>query len=346
MYPWSTALAGRLDEHVVSSELLRGNPLGDSPDRTVLVYTPPGYDEEPDRRYPTVYVLQGFTGMVTSWRNVAPYRRSLYATADKLFAGGQAQPAILVFVDGWTLYGGSQYVDSPGTGQHHSHFCQEIVPFVDARYRTLTGREHRGVMGHSSGGYGSMVTPMLRPDLFSALATHAGDARFDLCYVNPIPHAVRMLRDYDGDIFGWWQDFRTRAEDNLAMSRPDEGLLLAFLGVAACYSARSDGTPELPFDPRTGELLPEPWQGWLDMDPVRMVPRYSDAMRSMRGIWIDAGRQDEFFLDLGAESYRDALLAAGVAEDVIAFELYDSTHSIPGNRYAMSLSWLTKLLTP
>ena len=56
MLPWSAELAGRIDEHVISSELLRDNPLGDSPDRPLLVYTPPGYDDEPGRAYPAVYV--------------------------------------------------------------------------------------------------------------------------------------------------------------------------------------------------------------------------------------------------------------------------------------------------
>ena len=50
MLPWSADLAGRIDEHVISSELLRGNPLGDPHERPLTVYLPPGYDQEPDRR--------------------------------------------------------------------------------------------------------------------------------------------------------------------------------------------------------------------------------------------------------------------------------------------------------
>jgi hypothetical protein len=54
MLPWNGSLAGRLDELVIDSAALRGNPLGDPHERPVWVYTPPGYDDEPDRRYPTV----------------------------------------------------------------------------------------------------------------------------------------------------------------------------------------------------------------------------------------------------------------------------------------------------
>ena len=78
--------------------------------------------------------------------------------------------------DGWTSLGGSQFLDSPGTGNYLTHLCDEIVPFVDERYRTIADRDHRGIQGKSSGGYGAMVVPMLRPDLWGGLATHAGDA--------------------------------------------------------------------------------------------------------------------------------------------------------------------------
>ena len=75
MLPWSADLAGRIDEQMISSELLRGNPLGDPHERPLLVYLPPGYDDEPDRRYPSVYVIQGFTGHVAMWRNRSAFRQ-------------------------------------------------------------------------------------------------------------------------------------------------------------------------------------------------------------------------------------------------------------------------------
>ena len=60
---------GRLDEHVISSEALRGNPLGDPHERPLWVYVPPGYDDEPERRFPSIYAIQGMTGQVDMWRN-------------------------------------------------------------------------------------------------------------------------------------------------------------------------------------------------------------------------------------------------------------------------------------
>ena len=74
MLPWSALLAGRIDEHVFASDVLRDNPLNDPWERPLWVYTPPGYQDEQGRRYPAVYVIQGYTGMVPMWRNRMPFR--------------------------------------------------------------------------------------------------------------------------------------------------------------------------------------------------------------------------------------------------------------------------------
>jgi S-formylglutathione hydrolase FrmB len=338
--PWDSPLAGRLDEHVIDSVVLRGNPLGDPAQRPLWVYVPPGYDDS-RQHYPSVYVLQGYTGHLSMWRNRSPYRQPFPETADAVFAAGDAPPAVVVFVDAWTAYGGSQFVDSPGTGRYHSYLCEEVVPFVDARYRTLPDRMHRAISGHSSGGFGAMITPMLRPDLFGALASHAGDALYELCYLPDFAKSVRHLRDYDGDINAWWADFRSRT----AFTKPADADLLMTLGVAACFSARADGTPELPFDPRTGVLHPEIWQRWLDWDPVRMAPRYAGELRSLRAVWVDAGTRDEWYLDLGAQAFREQLQDAGLPENRVHFELFDASHTRIDYRYPLALAWLCRNIT-
>ncbi len=335
LLPWSADLAGRIEEHVISSGLLRGNPLSDPHERPLLVYLPPGYDDEPGRRYPSVYVIQGYTGHVAMWRNRSAFRQPFPERADAVFVDG-APPAVIVYVDAWTAYGGSQFVDSPGTGRYHSYLCDEVVRWVDERFRTMPEAAHRAIMGKSSGGFGAMITPMLRPDLFGALATHAGDSLYEYCYIPEFPRAVRHLRKYDGDIWRWWSDFRGRE----AFTKEEDMTLIALLGVAACFSADEDGTVHLPFDPATAQLRPDVWQRWLDWDPVRMVPAHAEALRGLRGIWIDAGRRDEFYLDLGAQAFRSALSAIGVADELIHFELFEAGHMGIDYRYPMSLAWL------
>ena len=341
MEPWASELRGRFEETEFDSEALRDNPLGDPHQRPLWVYLPPGYDDEPERRYPSVYMIQGLTGQLDMWRNRTPFRRNFPELADELVASGEAPPAILVWVDCWTSLGGSQFLDSPGTGRYHTYICDEVVPWVDAEYRTLAAREHRGIQGKSSGGYGAMVTPMLRPDLFGGLATHAGDALFEACYLPEFREAARALRDeYEGSFDRFWNDFRSRP----AMSKESDHYLLNTWCMAACYSADEDGTVRLPFDPATSELVPEIWERWLAWDPVRMVPRHADALRSLRGIYVDCGKRDEFFLDLGAEAFRVALADLGV-EDV-HFELFDATHMAIEYRYPLGLRYLAERLSP
>jgi S-formylglutathione hydrolase FrmB len=206
------------------------------------------------------------------------------------------------------------------------------VPFVDARYPTSV----RAIAGKSSGGYGAMVTPMLRPDLFSGLATHAGDALFELCYLPEFPDAVRALRDsYAGSFERFWADFRSRP----AFTKGSDFHLLNVYAMAECYSPG-----ELPFDTATGELRPDVWDRWLAWDPVRMVPRHADALRSLRAIYIDSGKRDQYFLDLGAEGFRRALERIGVTD--VFFELFDGTHSSIEYRYPIALRYLAERLSP
>ena len=210
---------------------------------------------------------------------------------------------------------------------------------MDERYRTVPEASHRGIQGKSSGGFGAMITPMLRPDLFSALATHAGDSLYEYSYLPDVPKVVRALRAYDGSIEAWWHDFRSRP----AFSKRTDMTLLGIYGVAACFSPGDGGRPLLPFDPRSGVLRQEIWQRWLDWDPVRMVPNHVEALRGLKGIWVDAGKSDDFHLDLGAIAFCDVLDAHGVND--VHFELFEGTHSATDHRYPLALAYLAERLS-
>ncbi len=339
MRPWSVPLHGKLEEMTLESALLRDNPLGDPSERPLWVYTPPASVKHPERRLPVIYLIQGLTGQLDMWRNRAPFRRNVPELVDELFAREDVPPCFVVYVDAWTAYGGSQFVDSPGTGKYMSYLCDEVVPFVDARYPTLADRDHRALTGKSSGGYGAMVVPMLRPDVFGALATHAGDALFELCYAHGFGNTVRALRDhYEGSYEKFWEEFRKRP----AFSKATDATLLNDFCMAACYSADADGTVRLPFDVTTGRRIPEVWDRWLAWDPVYMAPKYAEALRSMRGIYIDAGKRDEWYLDLGAEAFRGELEKLGVKE--VFCELFDATHSAIEYRYPIAMEYLARKL--
>jgi S-formylglutathione hydrolase FrmB len=341
--PWGHPFAGRLEDRTIDSQALTGNPLGDPHLRPLIVQLPPAYDGEPDRRFPVIYVLQGFSNQVDMWRNRRSFQRTPLEELDARFAAGEAPPAVVVYVDAWTSLGGSQFVDSPGTGRYATYLCDEVVPFVDDAYRTLADPRHRGLAGHSSGGYGAVANAMRRPDLFGGFASHAGDGLFELCFVPTFAPAVKALRDaYGGSFDAFWADFRARP----GRSRPGDGQLIEMYALAACFSTDPDGTVRLPFDVETGQLEPATWDRWLAHDPVRMAARreYAGALRGMRAIWLDAGRGDEFALDLATIALRRALAEAGVADAVVHFELFDGGHTGAGWRYPLALAWLAERL--
>jgi len=340
MRPWSSEFNGRLEQLEISSPALEGNPLGDSHRRPLWVYLPPCYDDEPGRRYPSVYVLQGYFGALPGWGLRSNNLRPTYPEmADELFASGGAPPCIVVFVDAWTSLGGSQFVDSPATGRYHTYLCEDVISVVDATYRTLDDAAHRGVQGKSSGGFGAMITAMLRPDLFGGFATHAGDALYEYCYLPELADAYRALRDqYNSSFEAFFADMSTRP----ALSRPTDATVLSAWAISACFSADPDGTVRVPFDLRTGSIDEAVWARWLAWDPVRMVPLHAPALRAQRAIWVDAGRADDYHLDVGAEVFVGGLEAIGVTD--VAFELFDGTHMAIEYRYPLSLAYLAERL--
>jgi len=319
-----------------TSEALRGNPLDDPHVRPLHVYAP----EDDSRRYPSVYVIQGMTGMADAWFNVEPWSPSFPDRISEL-----APDAVVVLVDAFTAVGGSQFLDSPAIGNYHTYLCDEIVPYVDAHFPTVPEARHRGIQGKSSGGYGAMITPFLRPDLFGGLATHAGDALFEVCYARDFAPSARALRErYGGSFEKFWEDFRSGRP---VFGSPDDALLVNIYAMAAAYSANEDGSIDLPFDVETGETIPEVWERWLRWDPVVRArePEGAEVLRNMHAIWIDSGRSDEYHLDLGAVAFHREVVNAGVPDDRVHFELFEGTHARLTWRYPLSVDFLVGLLS-
>jgi S-formylglutathione hydrolase FrmB len=325
--PWDRRLRGRLDKLTVESDLLAGNPLGDSTVRPLYVYTPSGLSSE--ESCPAVYVIQGFTGQLSMWFNRDAFEPNIFERIDDLFADSSSPRGIVVFVDAWTSYGGSQFINSVATGPYMDYLCDEVVPFVDSRYPTIADRDYRGLTGKSSGGYGAMVVPMLRPDVFGALASHAGDALFEASYLRDFPVVARTIRDhFDGSYDVFFKRLRAAARFDFGLY----GEALNTYAMAACYSPDPDkpGAALLPFELDTSRLIDDVWERWLRWDPVRMAPTHADALGSMRRIYLDAGRSDEFFLDLGAQAFSKELSRLGIDHSL---ELFEGKHGGLQYRY-------------
>src|SRR5581483_3733248 len=169
--------SSRVVIHPFESQVLKGNFLNDPYVRRVAVYLPPDYAES--KRYPVVFMLTGYTGRGTMMLNENAWDENIQQRLDRLITTNAIQPLIMVLPDCFTRYGGSQYINSEGTGRYEDHIIDELVPWVDATFKTIPERERRAVMGKSSGGFGAMTLGMRHPETFGALACHSGDMYFE-----------------------------------------------------------------------------------------------------------------------------------------------------------------------
>jgi hypothetical protein len=336
-------MSGHLHQHVVESELLASNPLGDSATRPLYVYASPGVADGAAQDVPSVYVLQGFTGQLDTWLARKPFEPTFVERLDAMYAEGGCPDAVVVFVDAWTKLGGSQFLNSSATGRYMDYLCDEVVPFIDAGYPTHPHRDRRAVSGHSSGGYGAIVSSMLRPDVFGAFAAHAPDSLFEI-FIHDFFAVARVLRDrFDGS-YGKLLD-AARASDPFDWGT--FGTAVSIYAYAAAYSPDPGSDPAhpavlLPFELDTGRPIPEIWEMWLAWDPVRMAPHHAAALHGMRRIHLEAGTRDDYFLDLGTTAFAKELKVLGVDHTL---ELFDGRHGGLQYRYAGAIKELVEAMT-
>lgn len=324
---------GTVVVETIESEVLKNNKPNDPSVRELYVYLPPDYEKDSAKRYPSVYVLTGFTGRGKMFLNDNAFTPNLAERMDKLIASGRVRPMIVAMPDCFTYYGGSQYINSTATGHYEDYLIDEIVPHVDKTFRTIQDRDSRAVVGKSSGGYGALVHAMRHADVFGLAASHSGDCYFEYCYLPDFPKAFRAIK---GDVKKFLDKF-------WGEEKKGKGTFDAFnlIGMSASYSPFIDAPLgfRLPFDLETGEIIETVWQEWLLHDPVRMVEKCADALRSLKLLYIDAGTRDEWFLDVGAR-----VLISKLKEQNIHFihEEFDDGHMNVSYRFDRSFEEISK----
>jgi S-formylglutathione hydrolase FrmB len=314
----------------VESRALGGNPLGDPTTRRVAIWLPPSYDRAPTRRYPVITWLAGYSGTGEMLFSGNAWQPGLGERLDRLVGDGRMGEVIVVAPDCFTRWGGAQYLDSPALGNYETHLIDEVLPAVDARFRTVGTRDGRAIGGKSSGGFGALVLAMRHPQRFSAVASHAGDMAFELSALPDLPLAARTLRRHGG-----LQPFLEQFEAHEKKAGPDYTTMMV-LAQAAAYSpdATRPGGVALPFDIETGEIDWVVWQRWRAWDPIEMAAAHAGALRQMKLVFLDAGTRDEHNLDLGARIFVRRLRALGIPCE---HEEFDDGHRGTAYRYDVSL---------
>ena len=328
---------GRVVLERFESRVLEGNAAGDPYVRTVPVYLPPSYDEAPERRFPVTFMLSGFLGRGRMMLNDDPWKPPLDERMNALIADGMDE-MILVMPDCFTRYGGSQYVNSTATGRYEDHVVEELVPWADRAFRTLGARDHRGVAGKSSGGYGALTLGMRHPDVFGAVACHSGDMLFDYCYRGDLPGFMTQVQRAGG-LEAWLGAFQAKRK-----RKHEDFLTLNVLGMAASYSPNPKSPPfgiDLPCDLDTGSFRDDVWARWRAFDPLVMLETCAEALRALKLLFIDCGTRDEFHLHHGARMFVRELERRGIAH---VYEEFDDGHMNVTYRFDVSLPRLARAL--
>jgi enterochelin esterase family protein len=143
--------------------------------RRCFVYTPAEYDKNPTKRYPVLYLQHGSGEDETGW----PVQGKAGLILDNLIAAKKAVPMIIVMDNGYA----NRSATSPapcrqGASAFEDVLIQEIIPTIDATYRTLTNRENRAMAGLSMGANQTITITMNHLDLFASIAGFSGTSNY------------------------------------------------------------------------------------------------------------------------------------------------------------------------
>jgi enterochelin esterase-like enzyme len=317
------------------SVVLQGNSLGDPTEREVHVWTPPGW--KPGEALPLLVDLTGYWGAGPGHTNWKPAGENVPERLDRLVHEGMPR-VVVVFPDCFTRLYGNQYLNSAGSGRYADYICEEIVPFVEAKF-TCGGQGKRGVFGKSSGGYGAAWHGLHRADFWSAIAINSGDMGFDALFIPTLFDDLELLRKHEYSI----EKYVRHIESQPKLKDKDR-MCLMDLAMSAFYDPDPSQfrNMRLPIDPHTGELIPERWANWMKHDPVMMFDAKGEELRKLKLIYMDCGNHDQFRIQYGMRRFAKKMKAAGIAH---TYEEYEDDHSDVDYRMDVFLPALAKALS-
>lgn len=279
---------GRLVEFKLSAPALKNNLLGDPSEQSVAVYLPPGYQTATTKRFPTLYLLHGFTGSIKAWTNGGYQGMSLVPLMDGMIKGGKIREMIVVVPNGNNAYRGSFYTNSTVTGNWEDYIYRDLVNYIDTNYRTLARAQSRGIAGHSMGGYGAIVLGMKHPDVFSTIYALS-------------PCCVGIEGDFGEENPAWLKTIRLTSKDQI--KGPPKSLAefftIADVALAAAFSPNPERAPffvDFPFKEHEGRVVKneKSYELWRSKMPLYMVAENKENLLKLRGLYLDYGQNEEF----------------------------------------------------
>jgi enterochelin esterase-like enzyme len=290
-------------EHIkIHGASLEGNLEGNAAERDVLVFLPPSYASQKNRRYSVVYALHGYSIGAEQWSKEIHVPQ----TIEGAFAQG-AKDMIVVLPDSKTVHNGSMYSSSATTGDFEQFIARDVIAYVDAHYRTIPKRTSRGLVGHSMGGYGASRIGMKHASVFGSLYI-----------MSPCCLAARQAGPANTESEKALEAVKT-AEDSAKLSFG----LRAQLASAAAWSPNPKNPPlYLDLPTKNGQVQQEVIAKWVANAPLAFVDQYIAELKQYRGIAIDVGDQDG--LRTGAAKLHEILDSYGVANTL---EIYPGTHT-------------------
>jgi S-formylglutathione hydrolase len=316
--PLAAQTAGRIVEDTIPAPSLAGNLLGDADRQPAFVYLPPGYDDEPDQRYPVLYLLHGVLDSPEVWVEPVYDGMTIQATMDSLIAAGEIGPSIVVMPNGRNAYGGSYYANSPVTGGWADYIARDAVAHVDATYRTMPARESRAILGHSMGGLGAIRLTMDYPEVFSVAWA------MNPCCLCCLESDMAP----DPELWNRMEAYRSADEMWAALEDDDDIWPLILAGVSAAFAPAPDRPPlyvELPADVVKGEVVTTPAADRMAAAlPLAHAAERAEALQSLRGLAFDTAFDDEFaHIPPATKAFSDSLIALEVPH---VYELYEGDH--------------------
>jgi enterochelin esterase-like enzyme len=260
----------------VHSQALEGNLIQDPAEREVTVYLPPSYQTQPNKRFPVLYMLHGFTDNDSKWFGWEKHWINLHELLDEALATRQSEEMIVVMPNAYNRFKGSMYSSSATIGDWETFMSKELVEYIDTHYRTIAEASSRGLAGHSMGGYGTMRLGMKYPEVWSAIY-----ALSPCCM--------------DGTALNTPTDFMKQVEAVTEIDQLDKAgfFVIATLASAAAWAPNPNKPPfylDLPYE--NGEDLPEIAAKFSANRTLYTVDQYIPNLKKLTAIGLDAGTED------------------------------------------------------